>query len=158
MRILARQPLRADIERAFAAFTDIEHSAGRVAGITRVEVVSAVRSGVGLRWLETRTLFGSDATVEKRLTAVDPPRSFRVESHVEGVDYVSVFEFAESAGVTVATWTHDLTPTTLRAKLASPLMLVLRGVLRRAMSRDLADLAAFLEREPGAIRTDAPPA
>lgn len=77
MRVSVPQPVRAPLARVFEVFTDIEHCAGRIKGIKRVEIVSAVRSGKGLRWRETRLMFGKDATAEKEITASS---DLRVES------------------------------------------------------------------------------
>lgn len=148
MRVNATQPIRAPLARVFEVFTDVEHCAGRIKGVKKAEVISEVRSGNGLRWRETREVFGEDATVEKEITALDAPRSYRVESRVEGTLYVSTFDFAEGedAGSTVVTWTHDSTALTLGAKLASPMLFLFKGTMLKFMKQDLADLAEFLEK------------
>jgi hypothetical protein len=148
MRLIATQSLRAPIGRAFDAFTDMEHAAGRVKGIKKVEIRSEARSGLGLRWGETRDFFGDDATVEKAIVAFEPGRSFRVESTNEGMHSVSVFEFAETAAGCEVTWTHDLTPLTFKAKLMSPMLWLMKGTVLKYMKDDLADLTAFLEAAP----------
>ena len=149
MRVIATQPIRAPFARVFEVFTDIEHCAGRIKGVTKAEIVSEVRSGKGLRWRETRLMFGKDATAEKEITAFDAPRSCRVESRIDGTNYVSTFDFAPGAdaGSTVATWTHDSVALTLGAKFMLPVLFLFKGMMRKMMQKDLIDLAAFLENE-----------
>ena len=148
MRVIASQPIRAPLARVFEIFTDVEHCAGRIKGVKKAEILSEVRSGKGVRWNETRVMFGSDATAEKAIVAFDAPRSFRVESRVDGTNYVSTFDFAEGAepGVTVATWTHGSEALTFGAKFMSPMLFLLQGTMRKFMKKDLADLAEFLEK------------
>ena len=51
----------------WAAIADIESAPKFISGIQKIEVVEKPASGlVGLRWRETRMLFGKPATVEKR--------------------------------------------------------------------------------------------
>lgn len=147
MRVIITRSIRAPLARVFEVFTDIEHCAGRIKGIKKAEIVSEVRAGKGLRWRETRSMFGKDATVEMEITALDAPRSYRAESRVDGTLYISTFDFAEDAGagLTVVTWTHDSKALTLGAKLASPILFLFKGTMTKLMKQDLADLAAFLE-------------
>lgn len=148
MRVSVPQPVRAPLARVFEVFTDVEHCAGRIKGIKRVEIVSAMRSGKGLRWRETRLMFGKDATAEKEITALDAPRSCRIESRIDGTNYVSMFDFAvgEDAGSTVVTWTHDSVALTFGAKLMAPILFLFKGMMGKLMKKDLADLAEFLEK------------
>ena len=147
MRVNATQPIRAPLARVFEVFTDVERCAGRIKGIKKAEILSEARSGKGLRWRETRSMFGKDADADKEITALDAPRSFRVESRVDGTNYVSTFAFAEGAdaGSTVVTWTHHSEALTLGAKLGSPILFLFQGTMRSFMKKDLADLAEFLE-------------
>src|SRR4051812_34747237 len=123
MRVTVSQQIRAPLARVFAVFTDVEHFAGRIKGVKKSVVLSEVRAGPGLRWRETRDFFGKDADADKELTAVAAPRSLRVESRVDGTNYISTYAFAErDAGSTVVTWTHTSEALTFGAKLMSPML------------------------------------
>jgi len=53
----------------WAVITDIENAAKIISGIEKIEIVEKPVSGlIGLRWKETRMLFGEPATVEKWIT------------------------------------------------------------------------------------------
>src|SRR5262245_63146385 len=52
----------------WTAIADIENASKIIRGIENIEVVEKPARGlVGLRWKETRMLFGKPATVEKRI-------------------------------------------------------------------------------------------
>lgn len=150
MRVSASQVVRAPMARTFEIFTDVEHCAGRIKGVKRAQLLSEMRQGVGVRWRETRDFFGKDADADKEITAMDAPRSFHVESRVDGTLYLSAFEFAEGPqpGSTVVTWTHTSRAMTLGAKLMSPLLFLMQGTMAKYMKKDLADLAEFLAQPP----------
>jgi hypothetical protein len=53
----------------WAAITNIAIAAETISGIENIEVLEKPANGlVGLRWRETRTLFGKPATAEKWIT------------------------------------------------------------------------------------------
>ena len=53
----------------WTAVSDIENAAKIISGIEKIEVLEKPQSGlVGLRWRETRILFGKPATAEKWIT------------------------------------------------------------------------------------------
>ena len=53
----------------WAAITNIENASETISGIENIEVVEKPPNGlVGLRWRETRMLFGKPATAEKWIT------------------------------------------------------------------------------------------
>ncbi len=49
--------VKAPAEKVFALFSDFSNVAGRIAGITKVEVLTAGPIGVGTRFRETRMMF-----------------------------------------------------------------------------------------------------
>ena len=76
--------------------------------------------------------------------AIDAPRSFRVDSRVDGTLYVSTYDFVEVGGTTRVTWTHDSVAMTFGAKLAVPMLFLMKGVMTKLMKKDLEDLAGYL--------------
>jgi len=66
MLVEAQVTIHAPKPAVWAAITDIEHAAETISGIEKIEIVEKPANGlVGLRWRETRMLFGKPATVEK---------------------------------------------------------------------------------------------
>lgn len=69
MLVSAHLPINATKPALWAAITNIENAAQIITGIEKIEIVEKPASGlVGLKWRETRILFGKPATVEKWIT------------------------------------------------------------------------------------------
>ncbi len=134
--------------RAWAVITDIEHSAETIGGITGIEIVERPTHGlVGLRWRETRLLFGSPATVEKRITDAVENESFRTRAESDGFVFECTRTIRESPGGLTLSESHETKPQGVVAHLkAIPMVLFFRGVIRRAIEQDLRDLKSAVER------------
>ncbi|MBK9193599.1 MAG: hypothetical protein IPO17_01150 [Flavobacteriales bacterium] len=66
MIVEAHVTINASKAAVWAATTDIERFAQVLSGVEKIEVVEKPATGlVGLKWKETRILFGKPATVEK---------------------------------------------------------------------------------------------
>lgn len=147
MKMNATEIIRARTDRVFEVFTDIANAAGRIKGISKVEILGDIRSGRGLRWRETRTMFGKEATEEMEITAFDPLRSYVVEAKSHGMHYLTRFTFepADGGSATRVTWVFEGTPITFTAKLMTPLMFLFKGASEKMMKQDMLDLKKHLE-------------
>jgi hypothetical protein len=66
MIVAAKVTIKGSKAAIWAAVTDIEGAAESIRGIERIEIVEKPKIGlVGLKWRETRVLFGKPATAEK---------------------------------------------------------------------------------------------
>jgi len=146
MKICVAVEINAPIETVFDVFADIPKAAERVPGIDSLEVLSEVTSGVGLRWRETRSMFGQEATEVMEMTGFDPPNSYFVEAASHGMHYQSTYTFEERSGdVTTVTMEFIGTPVTFVARLFTPMALLFQGATKRALRQDMIDLKAFIE-------------
>ena len=71
-------------EAILAVITNIENASETISGIEKVEVLERPENGlVGLKWRETRTLFGKTATEEMWITDAAENEFYqtRAESH-----------------------------------------------------------------------------
>ncbi|MFM1867892.1 MAG: hypothetical protein RL591_1300, partial [Planctomycetota bacterium] len=64
--------------------TDIEHAAEHIPAITSIEILPGPRTGKGLRWRESRVMFGRTATETMEIVEWKPPFS-----HASGGMYVA---------------------------------------------------------------------
>lgn len=127
-------------------FADIANAGERIEGIEKLEILSEVKSGVGVRWRETRTMFGKQATEEMEMTGFDEPSSYIVEANSHGTHYLSTYRFEDMGNdTTQVTWSFDGRPQSIAAKLMSPLAYVFKGALRKALQKDVSDLKRFIE-------------
>ena len=126
----------------WSAMTDIEHAADFISGIEKIEIVhKPVRGLVGLRWRETRILFGDSATVEKWITDATDKVCYKTRAESDGFVFLSTTSIAERDGVITLRSVHDSQPQTLMRKLvAVPMMLLFQGVAKKALRKDLIDI------------------
>src|SRR4051794_1303089 len=95
----------------WAAITDIENAAKIIRGIEKIEVLEKPAHGlVGLKWRETRRLFGQSATAEKWITAAVENEFYETRAEDEKCIYLSTMSIAESSGGMTLTSTHESKP------------------------------------------------
>jgi hypothetical protein len=148
MLVEAQLVIKAPKPAVWAAVADIVNSPSIISGIKSVEIVDRPASGlVGLRWRETRILFGEPATVEKWVTEAVENQFYRTRAEDNGFVFLTTIRLAEGSGGTVVTSSHDSQPQTLAAKLqAIPMGLFFKGVIRKAILQDLNDIKVSVER------------
>jgi hypothetical protein len=133
----------------WAAITDIENAAETISGIEKIEVLEKPATGlVGLRWRETRILFGKPATVEKWITDAAENEFYKTRAEDGGFVFLTTKRISESGNGVTLTETHESKPQTIVAKIMSVTMLLLfKGVVRKALLQDLKDIKAAVEKE-----------
>lgn len=134
------------------AMTDIEHAATFIRGIDRIELLDTPASGLlGLKWRETRMLFGKPASADKWITDVVPNESYTTRAEDSGFVFVSTMRLSGRDGDVTLTSRHDSIPQGWVARLqAIPMALFFKGVARKALLQDLLDLKAAVEAPNGA--------
>ena len=60
--------VNAPAARVWDLITDIEHAHEFIPGIKAIEILGDKKSGLGLRWRETRVMFGKEATETLEIT------------------------------------------------------------------------------------------
>ena len=133
----------------WAAITDIENAAGIISGIENIEMIEKPASGlVGLRWRETRQLFGKSATAEKWITDAAENDFYKTRAEDGGFVFLTTKRISEGSGAVTLTETHESNPQTITAKIMSvPMTLFFKGVLKKAIRQDLQDIKTAVEQE-----------
>lgn len=133
----------------WAAIADIENAAKIIRGIENIEIVERPASGlVGLRWRETRILFGKPATVEKWITAAADNEFYKTRAESDGFVFLSTTSISDNAGGCTLTSAHDSQPQNFKTKLmAIPMALLFKSVIRKALLQDLNDMKAAAEKK-----------
>ena len=133
----------------WATITDIENASETISGIENIEVLEKPANGlVGLRWRETRMLFGKPATAEKWITDAAENAFYKTRAEDNGFVFLSTMSISESSngGMTV-TSSHDSQPQGIVARLLSiPMGLLFKGVAKKAILQDLNDIKSAVER------------
>lgn len=131
----------------WAAITDIEHAADILRGVEGIEILDRPADGlVGLRWRETRVLFGKPASAEKWITEAVENESYRTRAEDNGFVFLTTNRLAASGSGVVLTSTHESRPQSIAARLQSIPMVLFKGTIRRALLDDLDDIRTAVER------------
>ncbi|MFI9821606.1 SRPBCC family protein [Streptomyces sp. NPDC052013] len=133
-------------DRVWDALTDLRSMERRLKGVTKVEVLTQGPFDVGTRWRETRRMFGKEATEEMWVTACAPAERYVVEAESHGMHYVSEWDLhADGPGATTVRMTFTGRPTGRQGLLARLLGGLGAGAVRKAMAKDLDDIASSVE-------------
>jgi len=134
----------------WAAITNIENASEIISGIEKIEVVEKPANGlVGLRWRETRMLFGKPATVEKWITDAAENAFYKTRAEDNGFVFLSTMSISESSnGSITLKSSHISQPRGIVARLMSiPMVLLFKGVAKKALLQDLNDIKSAVEHE-----------
>jgi hypothetical protein len=134
----------------WAAITNIENASETISGIENIEVLEKPANGlVGLRWRETRMLFGKPATAEKWITDAAENAFYKTRAESDGFVFLSTISISESSsGSITLTSSHDSQPQGIVARLLSiPMGFLFKGVAKKAILQDLNDIKAAVEQE-----------
>lgn len=148
MLVEAQITINASRPALWSAITDIENAASLIGGVDRIEVLARPASGlVGLRWRETRMLFGKPATAEKWIVEAVENEHYTTRAEDGGFVFLSTKRIAEQAGSLVLQESHESLPQGLKARLkVIPMALFFRGTIRKAILQDMGDIKAAVER------------
>ena len=133
----------------WAAITDIENASAIIRGIVKIEVLDKPANAlVGLKWAETRILFGKSATVEKWITDAAENEFYKTKAEDGGFVFLTTKSISEGSGGITLTESHESKPQGIVAKLMSiPMRLFFKGVIKKAALQDLNDIKAAVEQE-----------
>jgi hypothetical protein len=133
----------------WAAITDIENASETISGIDNIEVLEKPANGlVGLKWRETRMLFGKPASAEKWITEAAENEFYKTRAESDGFVFLTTMRISETSRGMTVTSSHHSQPQSIAAKLmAIPMGLLFKGVAKKAILQDLNDMKAAVERE-----------
>jgi Polyketide cyclase / dehydrase and lipid transport len=132
----------------WATITNIENASETISGILRTEVLEKPAHGlVGLKWRETRMLFGKPASVDKWITDAAENEFYKTRAEDNGFVFLTTIRLSESSGGMTLTSSHDSKPQGIVARLMSIPMFLFKGVAKKALLQDLKDIKAAVEHE-----------
>jgi hypothetical protein len=150
MLVEAQVTINGSKAAVWKAMTNIENASETISGIENIEVVEKPANGlVGLRWRETRMLFGKPATAEKWITDAAENAFYKTRAESDGFVFLSTMSISESSsGSITLTSIHDSQPQSIVARLMSiPMGLLFKGVAKKAILQDLNDIKSAVEKE-----------
>jgi hypothetical protein len=149
MIVEAQVTIKGSKEAIWAAITNIENASETIRGIEKIEVVEKPANGlVGLRWRETRMLFGKPATAEKWITDAAENEFYKTRAESDGFVFLTTMSISQSGGGMTLTSSHVSEPQGVAARLMSiPMILLFKGVAKKAILQDLNDIRSAVEHE-----------
>src|SRR5258705_9618841 len=119
----------------WAAITNIANASQTISGIQSIEVLDQPANGlVGLKWRETRMLFGKPATAEKWITDARENEFYKTRTESDGFVLLCTKRISESGGGITLTESHESRPQGIVAKRQPiPMGLLFTGVIKKAL-------------------------
>ena len=148
MKIKAKVSIKGKKEDVWDVITDIEGSVERISAIESVEILEKPASGIlGLKWKETRTMFGKEATEIMWVTDVKENEYYQTRAENHGAVYISRLEINEVGQETKLTMGFEGEAQSFGAKIMSFLTgFMFKGATEKALKQDLIDIKAFVEK------------
>lgn len=147
MNFKVEKLINASPEAVWKVITDIDNAPNNISGIETVEILERQDSAfVGLKWRETRIMFGKEATEVMWITDARENTSYSTRAESHGSTYITHFELQPEGAQTRLVMTFDGQAQTFGAKLMSAIMgIFFKGATIKALEKDLSDIKAAVE-------------
>ena len=148
MKIEVSEMIEGSPADVWAVITDIDNSVDTIQAIEKIEVLEKpIDSLIGLKWRETRTMFGQTATEVMWITEAKENEYYKTRAENRGVVYVSTLSLVEEGAHTKLTMGFEGMPQTFSAKIRSALTSKLfENASKKALAQDLKDIKAAVEK------------
>jgi carbon monoxide dehydrogenase subunit G len=128
------------------AITDIRHAAEIISGIEKIEIISLSVNGlVGLKWNESRMYFGKPVAVEKCIIEAVENEYYKTKAEMDGFTFFTTTSILENEKFTEVISTHETQAMGMLAKIKSLPMFFFKGILKKAILKDLHDVKKAVE-------------
>jgi hypothetical protein len=121
--------------------SDFEHAAGRIKGITKIEMVTPGPVRAGTRFREWR----GRQMVDMEVSAWSPPRSYSLRGYAMGTEFTSEIRCIPDGSGTRLEMEVQVRPQTFGAKLFAPLISLTSKLMVKSCAKDLRDIAEAAE-------------
>lgn len=150
MKVTVETEINAPRQDVWRVVTDIENSAATLQAIEIVEILERPQKGIiGLKWRETRTMFGKTATEVMWVTNATEGEHYETRAESHGSVYKTRISLQERNGRTGLVMTFEGEPQSVGARIMWGLTgFLFKGATRKALVKDLADIKVAVEREP----------
>jgi len=147
MKINVEVPIQGSNEDIWKVITDIENSPANIKGIQKVEIHNNPgESLVGMKWTETRTLFGKTATETMWITDAEKNKYYKTRAESHGAVYTTHTNLFEKDGQTYLGMEFNSEAQSFAAKLMAGVFgLMFKNATRKALHRDLLDIKNVVE-------------
>lgn len=146
MPVNVSENINAPREKVWGIITDIENAANIAKAITDLQVLERPTEGlVGLKWQETRVMFGKEATETMWISNVNDGYWYETTAESHGMIYHSKLTLEEQGAQTRLTMQFKSIPQTFIAKLFNLVSFLFNGTIAKAFAADLQDIKKHAE-------------
>lgn len=146
MSVTVSQTIQAPRARVWEIITDIANAPRTITAIKDLTVLERPATGlVGLKWTETRVMFGKEAQETMWISAAEDQRWYETTAQNHGAIYKSRLEIRDAEGGVELSMRFDATPTNLKARLMCAMFSLFAKTTEKALRQDLRDIKARAE-------------
>jgi len=146
MSVSVSELINAPMETVWSVIIDIDNAQDHISSITDLQVLERPENGIlGLKWQESRVMFGKEATETMWITDADPGHWYQTTAHNHGMIYRSKMALRELGEQTELTMSFECEPQTLKARFFALLSFMFNGAVKKAFAADLRDIKAHAE-------------
>ena len=147
MEIKCTVTIQGSKEEIWNIITNIENAAATIGGIESVKVLEKPDQGlIGLKWQETRTVFGKSATETMWITEALDNEYYWTRAENHGMVYKSGMSLKEVNGATELTMTFKSEAQRFGSRILSATMgLMMKNATKKMILKDLEDIKAKVE-------------
>lgn len=134
-------------EKVWQAITDIANCKNMISAIIDLAVIEKPETGlVGLKWSETREMFGKEASETMWITEAVEGQYYCIRAENCGAVYLTKMAVAEDNGKTILSMSFSSESMSFIGKVFSALMgLLMKKSLVKMLEKDLQDIKQYLE-------------
>ncbi|MBC8335249.1 MAG: SRPBCC family protein [Anaerolineales bacterium] len=134
-------------EQIWKVITDIENSVNTIEAIEKIEILERPASGLlGLKWRETRIMFGKSATEVMWITDSAENEYYQTRAESHGAVYISRLQIETQGGETCLRMLFEGEPQGTFAKImAAATSFIFKGATQKALDEDLRNIKASVE-------------
>jgi len=147
MKIQVSIDILASPRKIWESITDVNAWQSMIRGIEKIEFLNQPKEGlVGLKWKETRILFGKPATEIMWITAAEPDKGYTVNAESHGARYITELSIEQMTGHCRLIQEFQSIPQTLGARILAFLFgTMMKKSVIKAFESDLEDMKAAIE-------------
>lgn len=147
MKITVQIQIDKSKEAVWSAISDIENSAQMISGIIKLTVLEKPMEGlVGLKWEETRKMFGKESSETMWITETVEGEYYCTRAVNQGAIYLTKMSVAETGTNMLLSTTFAGSSNSLFIKLLSSIMgLFVKKSMEKMLQADLIDIKRFIE-------------
>lgn len=135
-------------ESVWSAITDIENCQQMISSIIKIKVLHKPTDGIdGLKWEETREMFGKEATETMWITDSKPNEYYSTRAESHGSVYVTKLSLKNIEDGSLLTMSFTGNAQTMVAKILSFIMgpLIKKSMIK-VLNKDLEEIKEFVEK------------